>query len=120
MYTKTYIFPYMKGSEHMITTKPLDLRSNLKKYMDSAFRGELVVISRPKNENVVMVSEKDYSDLIRAKQNAEYLEHLDRSREQLMKNQTISLSMDDLRDMESDDWKPTQKIKDFMERMNNE
>lgn len=104
----------------MITTKPLDLRSNLKKYMDSAFRGELVVISRPKNENVVMVSEKDYSDLIRAKQNAEYLEYLDRSREQLMKNQTISLSMDDLRDMESDDWKPTQKIKDFMERMNNE
>lgn len=104
----------------MITTKPLDLRSNLKKYMDSAFRGELVVISRPKNENVVMVSEKDYSNLIRAKQNAEYLEHLDCSREQLMKNQTISLSMDDLRDMESDDWKPTQKIKDFMERMNNE
>lgn len=104
----------------MITTKPLDLRSNLKKYMDSAFRGELVVISRPKNENVVMVSEKDYSDLIRAKQNAEYLEHLDYSREQLIKNQTISLSMDDLRAMESYDWKPTQKIKDFMERMKDE
>ena len=104
----------------MITTKPLDLRSNLKKYMDSAFRGELVIISRPKNENVVMVSEKDYSDLIRAKQNAEYLERIDRSREQLEKKQTISFSMDELRAMESDDWKPTQKIKDFMERMNNE
>lgn len=104
----------------MITTKPLDLRSNLKKYMDSAFRGELVIISRPKNENVVMVSEKDYSDLIRAKQNAEYLERIDRSREQLEKKQTISFSMDELRAMESDDWKPTQKIKDFMERMDNE
>lgn len=115
-----YVYMYVKGNDSMITTKPLDLRSNLKKYMDSAFRGELVVISRPKNENVVMVSEKEYSDLIRAKQNAEYLEHLDRSREQLMQNQTISLSMDDLREMESDGWKPSQKIKDFMGHMDNE
>ena len=36
------------------------------------------------------------------------------------KKQTITFSLDELRDMESDDWKPTQKIKDFMERMNNE
>ena len=33
----------------MIATKPLDLRSNLKKYMDFAFKGEPVVIARPKN-----------------------------------------------------------------------
>lgn len=104
----------------MIATKPLDLRSNLKKYMDFAFKGEPVVIARPKNENVVMVSEKDYNELMKSKQNAEYLELLDRSREQLEKKQTISFSMDELRAMESDDWKPTQKIKDFMERMNNE
>ena len=50
----------------------------------------------------------------------EYMANLDRSYEQLSKNQTISFSLDELRDMESDDWKPTQKIKDFMERMNNE
>ena len=104
----------------MITTKPLDFRSNLKKYMDSAFQGKLVVIARPKNENVVMVSEKVYSDLIKAKQNAEYLARLDRSREQMNESQTISFSMDELRAMESDDWKPTQKIKDFMERMRDE
>jgi len=46
--------------------------------------------------------------------------NLDRSYEQLSKNQTISFSLDELRDMESDDWKPTQKIKDFKERMNDE
>ena len=50
----------------------------------------------------------------------EYMANLDRSYEQLSKNQTISFSLDELRDMESDDWKPTQKIKDFMERMNDE
>lgn len=104
----------------MIATKPLDLRSNLKKYMDFAFNGEPVVVARPKNENVVMVSEKYYNELIRSRQNAEYLERLDRSYEQLKNNQTIMFSLDELRDMEADDWKPTQKIKDFMERMKDE
>ena len=50
----------------------------------------------------------------------EYMANLDRSYEQLSKNQTISFSLDELRDMESDNWKPTQKIKDFMERMKDE
>ena len=104
----------------MIATKPLDLRTNLKKYMDFAFKGEPVVIARPKNENVVMVSEKDYNELMKSRQNVEYMANLDRSYEQLSKNQTISFSLDELRDMESDDWKPTQKIKDFMERMKDE
>ena len=55
----------------MIATKPLDLRSNLKKYMDFAFHGNPVVIARPKNENVVMLSEQEYNELAKAKQNAE-------------------------------------------------
>lgn len=104
----------------MIATKPLDLRSNLKKYMDFAFKGEPVVIARPKNENVVMVSEKDYNELLKSRQNAEYKAHLDSSYEQMANNQTITFSLDELRNMESDDWKPTKKIKDFMERMKDE
>lgn len=104
----------------MIATKPLDLRTNLKKYMDFAFRGEPVVIARPKNENVVMLSEQEYNELAKAKQNAEYLQRIDHSYEQLAKNQTISFSLEELQEMESDRWKPTQKIKDFMEQMENE
>lgn len=104
----------------MIATKPLDLRTNLKKYMDFAFRGEPVVIARPKNENVVMLSEQEYNELAKAKQNAEYLQRIDHSYEQLAKNQTISFSLEELQEMESDSWKPTQKIKDFMEQMQNE
>lgn len=104
----------------MIATKPLDLRSNLKKYMDFAFKGEPVVIARPKNENVVMVSEKDYNELLKARQNAEYLESLDHSYEQLKNNQTIMFSLDELRGMEEDDWKPTQKVKGFLESIKNE
>ena len=104
----------------MIATKPLDLRSHLKKYMDYAFRGEPVVIARPKNENVVMLSEKEYNELLKVRQNVEYLAHIDSSYEQLEKKETISFSLDELREMESDHWKPTRKVKDFMERMNNE
>lgn len=104
----------------MIATKPLDLRSNLKKYMDFAFHGNPVVIARPKNENVVMLSEQEYNELAKAKQNAEYLQRIDHSYEQLAKNQTISFSLEELQEMESDSWKPTQKIEDFMEQMENE
>ena len=100
----------------MIATKPLDLR----RYMDFAFHGNPVVIARPKNENVVMLSEQEYNELAKAKQNAEYLQRIDHSYEQLAKNQTISFSLEELQEMESDSWKPTQKIKDFMEQMENE
>ncbi|MDO4438002.1 MAG: type II toxin-antitoxin system Phd/YefM family antitoxin [Eubacteriales bacterium] len=104
----------------MVATKPLDLRSNLKKYMDCAFSGEIVVITRPKQENVVMISEDAYNKLEKASRNAEYLEHLDRSYQQHAANQTITFSLEELREMESDDWKPTQKVKEFMEQVVNE
>ncbi|MBD5530875.1 MAG: hypothetical protein HDQ98_01550 [Lachnospiraceae bacterium] len=79
-----------------------------------------LIVSRPKNENVVIVSEKEYNEMQRIKANAEYLSKLDKSREQLEQGKTISFTMEELRDMEADDWKPTQKVIDFMEKMNNE
>ena len=117
MYGKRVCLSVRREVKDMITIKPLDFRTNLKRYMDFAFRGEPVIIARPKNENVVMVSEKDYSELVKAKQNAEYLAHLDHSYKQLEQNHTISFSMDELRAMESDDWEPTQKVLDWMKRM---
>ena len=33
---------------------------------------------------------------------------------------TITLSLDELQAMESDDWKPSQKMLDFIEKINNE
>ena len=62
----------------MIATKPIDLRANLKSYLDDAFNGEPVIVSRKNNRNVVIVSEREYNDLIKAKRNAEYLEKLQR------------------------------------------
>ncbi len=62
----------------MIATKPIDLRANLKSYLDDAFNGEPVIVSRKNNRNVVIVSEREYNDLIKAKRNAEYLKKLQR------------------------------------------
>lgn len=97
----------------MIATKPIDLRAKLKDYLDSAFSGEPVIVSRKNNQNVVIVSEREYNELQKAKRNAEYLAMLDVSQAQLERGDTISFSMEELRAMESDDWKPTQKVLDF-------
>lgn len=97
----------------MIATKPIDLRAKLKDYLDSAFSGEPVIVSRKNNQNVVIVSEREYNELQKAKRNAEYLAMLDESQAQFERGDTISFSMEELRAMESDDWKPTQKVLDF-------
>lgn len=60
-----------------------------------------------------MISEKEYNDLQKARRNAEYLAKLDESRANHEKGDTISFTMDELIAMESDDWKPTEKVLAF-------
>jgi len=104
----------------MLAVKSMDVRDNFKDWCNQVINGETLIVSRPKNENVVIVSEKEYNEMQKAKQNAEYLAKLDRSREQLDQGKTISFTIEELKDMESDDWQPTQKVKDFMEKTANE
>ena len=63
----------------MLAVKSMDVRDNFKSLCDKAPRGETLIISRPKNENVVMISEAEYNDMMKAKRNAEYLAMLDKS-----------------------------------------
>lgn len=63
----------------MLAVKSMDVRENFKALCDKVFHGETLIISRPKNENVVMLSEKEYNEIIKAKKNAEYLAMLDKS-----------------------------------------
>ena len=80
----------------MIATKQMDIRANIKKYFDLAFNGETIIVSHKQNKNVVVISEAEYNDLQKAKKNAEYLAHLDRSFEQLQKGEVIIKSMEEL------------------------
>lgn len=66
----------------MLAVKSMDVRDNFKSLCDKVFQGETLIISRPKNENVVMVSEKEYNEMaefIKAKRNADYLAMIDKS-----------------------------------------
>ena len=63
----------------MLAVKSMDVRDNFKSLCDKVYKGEIVVVSRPKNENIVMLSETEYNDIIKARKNAEYLAMLDKS-----------------------------------------
>ena len=63
----------------MLAVKSMDVRNNFKSLCDKVFKGETLIISRPKNENVVMLSETEYNNIMKAKRNAEYLAMLDKS-----------------------------------------
>lgn len=63
----------------MLAVKSMDVRDNFKNLCDKVFNGETLIISRPKNENVVMLSEKKYNEIMKAKRNADYLTMIDQS-----------------------------------------
>lgn len=63
----------------MLAVRSMDVRENFKTLCDKVFNGETLIISRPKNENVVMLSETEYNEIMKAKRNAEYLAVLDKS-----------------------------------------
>lgn len=84
----------------MIATKQMDIRANLKKYFDLAFNGETIIVSRKENKNVVVISEAEYNNLLKAKKNSEYLEKLNKAEEQVKNNQVITKTMNELLAME--------------------
>ncbi|MBR5970078.1 MAG: type II toxin-antitoxin system Phd/YefM family antitoxin [Lachnospiraceae bacterium] len=51
----------------MTATVATELKSNFKFYMDKVLSGEQVIITRPKQKNVVLISEEEYNDLLSAK-----------------------------------------------------
>lgn len=83
----------------MLAVKSMDVRENFKEWCNKVIGGETLVVSRPKNENVVIVSEKEYNEMVKAKRNEEYLRKLDRSFAQLEQGEVIHKSLEELRAM---------------------
>lgn len=63
----------------MLAVKSMDVRDNFKSFCDKVFDGETLIVSRPKNQNIVMMSESEYNDIMKAKRNTEYLAMIDKS-----------------------------------------
>ena len=45
----------------MLAVKSMDVSDNYKALCDKVFEGETLIVSRPKNENIVMMSETEYN-----------------------------------------------------------
>ena len=55
----------------MLAVKSVNVRDNFKEWCDKISKGETIVISRPRNENIYMINEAEYNALQKAKRNAE-------------------------------------------------
>ena len=74
----------------------MDVRENIKSLCDKVFKGETLIVSRPKNENIVMMSESEYNEIMKAKRNAEYIAMLDKSIAEAEAGGFITKTIDEL------------------------
>ena len=84
----------------MLAVKSMDLRDNFKSLCDRVFRGETFIVSRPKNEYIVMMSEKEYNEIMKAKNNADYLSMLEKSMNEAKNGGFVMKTMEELEDFE--------------------
>ena len=84
----------------MIALKTTDVRNDFKKISNLVCSGEKVLISRPHNENLVILTEKEYNELERIRRNNEYLSKIDTSLQQFAEGRTIVKTMEELEEME--------------------
>ena len=87
----------------MVAVKSMDVRDNFKDWCNQVINGETLIVSRPKNENVVIVSEKEYNEMHKAKRNAEYLAMLDRGFTDMNQGKGITKTMEELEAMAADE-----------------
>lgn len=80
----------------MLAVKSMNVRDNFKALCDKVINGETVIISRPKNQNIVMLSEKEYNEMLKAKKNEEYLRMLDQSISEAKAGGFVTKTIEDL------------------------
>jgi antitoxin YefM len=77
----------------MIAVRATDLKNNFKNICRRVSTGTTVVIPRPKNENIILLSEKRYNEL-------EYIEKLELARKQSAEGHVVIKTIDELEAME--------------------
>jgi antitoxin YefM len=85
----------------MIALRTIDLRNDFKKVSDLVNSGEKILISRPRNKNLVVLSESEYNKLEKAQRNTMYYSMIDESVLQVAEGKSISFTIDELDAMES-------------------
>ena len=86
----------------MIAVKTLDVTQDFKRIAERVIQGEKILISRPKNENIVMITEAEYNQLNKLREDATVRTLKDVLREtqaQAVINGTSEFTMDDINDI---------------------
>jgi Phd_YefM. len=84
----------------MISIKPTEIRNNQKEIFDKVYHeSETVIVARPNNENVVILSESDYNKLLKGYENARYMEMLKKSMKELDDGKGIVMTLEEMDNM---------------------
>ena len=86
----------------MVAIKTVDLTQDFKSVADRIIRGEKILISRPRNENIVMITEKEYNELADARKKAaleRLRENFKAMQEQSVINGTNEMTMEEINDI---------------------
>ena len=84
----------------MLAVNYSTIRSKLKDYCDKATEeNETVIVTSKDEKNVVIMSLDKYNDIMRAARNAEYLDMIDRSMEQVKQGKVVVKTMEELEEM---------------------
>ena len=97
---KTIRFSVRKWGVKYVSSKEPGCKRKFKSLCDKVFRGETLIVSRPKNENIVMISETEYNDIMKAKRNADYLAMLDKSIAEAEAGGFVTKTIDELENYE--------------------
>jgi antitoxin YefM len=85
--------------QKMIALRTVDIRNDFKRVSELVNSGEKVLIARPHNENIVVLSEREYNELEKTRRNSEYLEKIDKSMQQLAEGRVVVKTMEELEAM---------------------
>ena len=97
-----YIAQHGKDLIIMLAVNYSTIRNNLKDYCDKVTdENETVIVTRKDEKNVVILSLEHYNALSKRARNAEYLDKIDRSLQELSEGKAISFTMDELEAMET-------------------
>ena len=83
----------------MVALRTIDMRNDFRRVSELVKSGEKVLIARPHNENLVVISEREYNELEKMRRNAEYLAKIDKSMRQLEEGCVIVKTMEELEAM---------------------
>jgi len=87
----------------MLAVNYSTLRNKLKEYFDKATdQYETVIVTRKNEKNVVILSLEKYNEIMKNAENAEYMNKIDKSMEQVKQGKVVIKTMDELEAKENE------------------